>query len=264
MKDLIKKWWLWLILLISIVVIGVILIILIGFNMINPDKNLANLSKELQEYYEDTTVYQSAGKNTIIIECNFDNKEEATEKTEKIGEIIGKYIDYLSIYKNINMNIYTKDGTKTNFVIDIETKKMTEDKEEVWILEDSTAYNEEQNKLKDIQTKQSELNSEISLLENKKQSLNTEIQQLNGEVTKAKGKPKTYPAGQLTAGTDVPIGKYKIYGGNSNFIVYSSSGSLEVNIVLGSGTYDVNEYIYTFKTGDIIKANSSFKLVSIE
>ncbi len=264
MKDLIKKWWFWIILLILIISIGVISIILIGFNMINPDKNLSNLSKELQEYYEDITVYQSAGKNTIVIDCNFENKEESTEKTERIGEIIGKYIDYLSIYKNINMNIYTKDGTKTNFIIDVETKKMTEDKEEVWLLENSTAYNEEQNKLKDIQKKQNELNSEISSLENKKQSLNTEIQRLNGEVTKIKGEPKTYPAGQLTAGVDVPIGKYKIYGGNSNFMVYSSSGRLEVNIILGSGSYNVNEYIYTFKTGDIIKANSSFKLVSIE
>lgn len=264
MKDLIKKWWFWIILLILIISIGVISIILIGFNMINPDKNLSNLSKELQEYYEDITVYQSAGKNTIVIDCNFENKEESTEKTERIGEIIGKYIDYLSIYKNINMNIYTKDGTKTNFIIDVETKKMTEDKEEVWLLENSTAYTEEQNKLKDIQKKQNELNSEISSLENKKQSLNTEIQRLNSEVTKIKGEPKTYPAGQLTAGVDVPIGKYKIYGGNSNFMVYSSSGRLEVNIILGSGSYNVNEYIYTFKTGDIIKANSSFKLVSIE
>ena len=170
----------------------------------------------------------------------------------------------MSVYKNVNINIYTKDGMKTNFTIDVATRKMNEDKQEIWLLEDSTAYNEEQNALKDIQTKQSELKTEVSSLENKKQSLNTEIQQLNGEVTKIKGEPKTYPAGQLTAGTDVPIGRYKIYGGSSNFVVYSSSGSLEVNVILGSGAYNVNEYIYTFKTGDIIKANSSFKLVSIE
>lgn len=264
MKDLVKKWWFWLILLIAIISIGVISIILIGFNMINPDKNLLNLSKELQDYHEEITVYQSAGKNTIMIDCNFENKKEATEKTEKIGEIVGKYIDYLSVYKNVNINIYTKDGMKTNFTIDVVTRKMNEDKQEIWLLENSTAYNEEQNALKDIQTKQSELKKEVSSLENKKQSLNTEIQQLNGEVTKIKGEPKTYPAGQLTAGADVPIGRYKIYGGSSNFVVYSSSGSLEVNVILGSGAYNVNEYIYTFKTGDIIKANSSFKLVSIE
>lgn len=264
MKDLVKKWWFWLILLVAIILIGLTSIILIGFNMINPDRNLLDLSKKLQDYYEEITVYQSAGKNTIVIDCDFENKEEATEKTEKIGEIVGEYIDYLSVYKNIDINIYTKDGMKTNFTIDVATKKINENKQEVWLLEDSTAYNEAQNKLKEIQTKQSELKTEISSLENKKQSLNEQIQQLNGEVTKIKGEPKTYPAGQLTVGTDVPAGKYKIYGGNSNFVVYSSSGRLEVNIILGSGTYNVNEYIYTFKTGEIVKANSSFKLVSIE
>ena len=95
---------------------------------------------------------------------------------------------------------------KTNFTIDVATRKMNEDKQEIWLLEDSTAYNEEQNALKDIQTKQSELKTEISSLENKKQSLNEQIQQLNGEVTKIKGEPKTYPAGQLTVGTDVFFG----------------------------------------------------------
>lgn len=87
MKDLVKKWWFWLILLVAIILIGLTSIILIGFNMINPDKNLLNLSKELQDYHEEITVYQSAGKNTIMIDCNFENKKEATEKTEKIGEI---------------------------------------------------------------------------------------------------------------------------------------------------------------------------------
>ena len=52
MKDLVKKWWFWLILLVAIILIGLTSIILIGFNMINPDKNLLNLSKELQDYHE--------------------------------------------------------------------------------------------------------------------------------------------------------------------------------------------------------------------
>ena len=57
MKYLVKKWWFWLILLIAIILIGFISIVLIGFNMINPDKNLLNLSKELQDYNEEITVY---------------------------------------------------------------------------------------------------------------------------------------------------------------------------------------------------------------
>lgn len=118
--------------------------------------------------------------------------------------------------------------------------------------------------------KQQEINNNIMQLQNQKQDLETqktqletEINTLKGEVIKAKGQPKTYPAGHLTAGTDVPVGKYKIYGGSSNFIVYSAYGTLEVNIILG-GTYGVNEYIYTFQSGDKIQASSSFNLVEVE
>lgn len=108
------------------------------------------------------------------------------------------------------------------------------------------------------------LESKVTELTNQKASLETQVSELNSEVIKLKGEPKTYPAGQLVAGTDVPTGKYKIYGGNSNFVVYSASGSLQVNIVLGTNAYSVSEYIYTFKTGDKIEARSSFKLVEVE
>ena len=131
---------------------------------------------------------------------------------------------------------------------------------------------EQEAKIKELSQseKQEELNNTIKGLEGKvealtteKQTLETEIENLKGDVIKIKGEPKTYPAGHLTAGTDVPIGKYKIYGGNSNFVVYSAYGSLQVNIILGS-SYGVDEYIYTFKNGDKIEASSSFKLVEVE
>lgn len=263
-KIFYKKWWFWIILLIMILIIGFTVIILVGFNMINPDKNLTELAKKLKDYDERITVFQSANKRTIAINCNFDNEGEATEKSTEIGKIINNYMDYLGVYKNISIDVYTENGMKTSFTIDIATRKIEKDKQETWILENSAAYNAEQNKLKEIQTKQNEIKSEISLLENKKQTLNTEIQELNSEVVKIKGQPKTYPAGQLTAGTDIPVGKYKIYDGNSNFVVYSKSGELKVNIILGAENYGVNEYVYTFKEGDMVKANSSFKLVTIE
>lgn len=119
--------------------------------------------------------------------------------------------------------------------------------------------------------KQNEINNNIKALEDRvaelttqKQDLENQINTLSQEVIRIKGEAKTYPAGYLTAGEDVPTGKYKIYGGSSNFVVYSASGSLQVNIILGSGQYKVSEYIYTFKSGDVIKANSSFKLVEVE
>ena len=262
-KTFYKKWWFWVIILIIIVVVSFVSTILIGFNIINPDKNLTNLAHELQNYDNNITVYQSAGKNIMLINCNVQTTEEATKKSKGIGEIIGKYIEYLGVYKNIEFNFYTETGQKNTFTFDIETQKIKEETVETWVLEDSTAYNEKQEELNKLETKKGQLNTDITLLEDKKQTLNSEIEQLNGEVVELKGTPKTYPAGQLTAGTDVPTGKYKIYDGNSNFIVYSSTGNLEVNIVLG-GSFGVNEYIYTFKNGDKIKANSSFKLVEVE
>lgn len=119
---------------------------------------------------------------------------------------------------------------------------------------------------KQIEIKQiiENLEKEQRDLEKQKEQLELEVKTLKGDVIKLRGEPKTYPAGHLTAGTDIPTGKYKIYGGSSNFVVYSSSGSLKVNIILGSNSLSVSEYIYTFSVGDKIQANSSFKLVSVE
>ncbi len=263
MKDLTKKWWFWVILLVVVTIVIFLLIVLVGFNMINPDKNLTKLAKELQEYDNSITVYQSAGKNNIIVDCYTKNKNEAPEKSKGIGEIIGKYLDYLTVYDKIEFYFYAEEGEKTTFSFDIKTQQMQKEGEETWILYNSIAYNESQSELAELQIKKDELSSEISSLEDKKQTLNSEIEHLNGEVIKLKGEPRTYPAGHLTAGTDIPTGKYKIYGGSSNFVVYSSYGDLEVNIVLG-GNYGIDEYIYTFKTGDKIEARSSFKLVAVE
>lgn len=106
-----------------IIVIGFTIIVLAGYNMIYPDKNLTKLAKELKNYDERITVFQSANKKTIDIECNFDTEEEAVEKSNEIGKIINKHIDYLSIYNNINMIVYTKNGMKTNFTVNVETKR---------------------------------------------------------------------------------------------------------------------------------------------
>lgn len=107
------------------------------------------------------------------------------------------------------------------------------------------------------------IQEEIKGLEDKKTSLQTELDGLNKEVIRVKGEGKTYPAGYLTVGDDIPPGRYKISGGSSNFFVHSSSGALQVNIILG-GRYGVEEYLYTFKNGDKVQAESSFKLTPIE
>lgn len=118
-------------------------------------------------------------------------------------------------------------------------------------------------KIKLLESKQKELETKKGELEKQKKDLENQIKTLQSDVIKIKGQPKTYPAGQLTAGTDIPTGKYKIYGGNSNFIVRSVYGDLKVNIILG-GSYGVEEYIYTFQNGDKVEARSTFKLVEVK
>jgi outer membrane murein-binding lipoprotein Lpp len=110
--------------------------------------------------------------------------------------------------------------------------------------------------ISDLEKVKSKLEQEVAKLESK-------IDELNADVIKIAGKAKTYPAGYFTAGKDFPVGRYKIYGGSSNFFVRSTSGRSRVNIILG-GRYGVDEYIYTFSEGEEVQAESSFKMVPVE
>lgn len=125
--------------------------------------------------------------------------------------------------------------------------------------EEKKKINDEIDKLK---KEQEELQEELQDKKSEKSSLEKELKKLNGDILIAKGKAKSYPAGQLVAGEDFDTGRYKIYGGSSNFVVYSRFGDLEVNTILGD--WGVEEYIYTFNEGDEIEAQSSFKMQPIE
>lgn len=118
------------------------------------------------------------------------------------------------------------------------------------------------NKIQELKSEQEELEEDIKDKKSEKSSLEKELDKLNGDIVTAKGKAKTYPAGQLVAGEDFEVGRYKIYGGSSNFIVYSRFGELEVNTILGD--WGVDEYVYTFNDGDEIEAHSSFKMQPIQ
>lgn len=162
----------------------------------------------------------------------------------------------------ISINIL--DNTEKNKEIGkyIQTNKNLEEK--ISSLNEQIKLLGKNDKQAEIKQTIDNLKKEEDSLKNQKQQLENEVNVLKSDIIKLKGEPKTYPAGHLTAGIDIPIGKYKIYGGSSNFVVYSAYGDLNVNIILGSGYSSVNEYIYTFSTGDKIEASSSFKLVAIE
>ena len=111
--------------------------------------------------------------------------------------------------------------------------------------------------------------SEIYGLESKIEELNAEVETLNSQITELQasiiriaGESRAFPAGVLYAGTDFEIGRYRIYGGTSNFFV-TRGGHNVVNIILGGGL-GVTEYIFTFRNGDAIESRSSFRMVPIE
>ena len=110
--------------------------------------------------------------------------------------------------------------------------------------------------IKNLDKKKADLTKEIA-------SLQGQVDKLKQDIIKATGSTKSYPAGELYAGVDFPVGRYRIHGGSSNFVVYSASGYLRVNIILGS-SYGVSEYIYRFEQGDKIEARSSYKMTPIQ
>jgi hypothetical protein len=89
-------------------------------------------------------------------------------------------------------------------------------------------------------------------------SKQSELDSLNGKVTKAKSKPIIIPAGEHTVGGYIKAGRYSAaarseYG--ANFIVYSSSGELKVNTILG-GDNGVDSYACNLEDGDVITAHA--------
>lgn len=161
-------------------------------------------------------------------------------------------------YKNLQKEYKESNEKYSTLINNYETLKKENTKFDAEIKE--LSQTEKQN---EINEKINKLEGTNKKLEEEKQKLEEEIASLKEDAIKIKGEPKTYPAGYFTAGEDLPVGRYKIYGGSSNFVVHSSRGDLKVNIILG-GRYGVDEYIYAFKTGDEIQSESSFKLIEIE
>lgn len=85
-----KKWWFWLMILAMVLIISGTLIIMKGFSIVLDE--IGTLAIDIQNIYEDATVYTSAGDNTIIIELrNWDN--DYSDKLNDIIDIVKAKID---------------------------------------------------------------------------------------------------------------------------------------------------------------------------
>lgn len=100
-----KKWWFWLMILAMVLIISGTLIIMKGFSIVLDE--IGTLAIDIQNIYEDATVYTSAGDNTIIIELRNWN-DDYSDELEKIGQTVKSKINRgeLSSYSKLVMITY--------------------------------------------------------------------------------------------------------------------------------------------------------------
>lgn len=191
------------------------------------------------------------GTSLVVSGCGV-SKEAHAALEEDLASTETKLADAQSRYNSLNEQYDALAREHDQYVTDSAPfLKLNETEQEAAI---KLAGRE--NEIKELEDIKSKLQSEISQLE-------TKIKNLKSDVIKITGKEKKYPAGYFTVGVDIPPGRYKIFGGSSNFVVHNAGGRLRVNIILGK-SYGVKEYIYTFEEEDQVQAESTFKLVPVQ
>jgi predicted RNase H-like nuclease (RuvC/YqgF family) len=103
---------------------------------------------------------------------------------------------------------------------------------------------------------------EISQLDVSIKEKQEELESYKIEILKAEQEPTIIPAGQHTVGDLVKAGRYLVTG-KSNFVVYTKSGGLKVNTILGGGMLGVDEYACNLEEGDEIQTQSRTTLTPI-
>ena len=98
-KNFYKKWWFWLIILAIIIIICFTSILMVDLSTVLDE--VGKLGIDIQEIYEDATVYSSAGENTLIIEL----RNWSNDNTEKMNQIITVVKNRIS---NGELQSYTK------------------------------------------------------------------------------------------------------------------------------------------------------------
>jgi predicted RNase H-like nuclease (RuvC/YqgF family) len=181
-------------------------------------------------------------------------------------DLEGKKVDYAQITQKIDTA--NQELKKKQEALKAEDNRLNQRKEEVdqilSLLDKQDELNKEiDTKAKELDTKKTELNKLNSDIKAKQ----SELEQLTNVVKKKQEEPKTLPAGEFIVGKDIPEGRYKAVpvGRGSNFVVYSASGALKVNTILGNHSgLGSPEYVFFAKSGDIIKNEAPAKLIPVE
>jgi hypothetical protein len=91
----------------------------------------------------------------------------------------------------------------------------------------------------------------------------SELDRLNGDILKAQGQPISLPAGQYVVGQDIAAGRY-VVSGRSNFVTYSSSGALKINVILGDSFIGSGDYVGFLEMGDMVESQAPVTLTPVE
>lgn len=114
-----KKWWFWLIILAIVIIISGTLIIMRGFSITLDE--VGRLAIDVQNIYDDATVYTSAGDNTIVIELrNWDN--DYVETLNKIIEAVKNKINNGELHqysKLVTLTYLTSNEIEDLFIRDV-------------------------------------------------------------------------------------------------------------------------------------------------
>lgn len=187
----------------------------------------------------------SVPQQKALDKAMLESKQQSDEEYQKIqGKIHDgqQTLDAIDEY-NSNKKKYDAELTGLQQKIDDKNKELSET--------DTTLKNEQAKIDAQISAKQDELNKKQAEVDSKQ----AELDKLTGEVVKAAGDPITVSAGDYIVGTDFKAGRYKV-SGSSNFVVYTSSGELYINTILGSSRVGRGDYVATLSDKMIVRCSA--------
>ena len=179
-------------------------------------------------------------------------------------------------YEKIKLDFETKQKIITTYEEDIteleskeaELKEVIEFNQEIVdkVNESETVLADLESKKNDLETENSSLEKSVNNLKTEKEDLQAEIDKLNGELVQATGSPIELDPGMWFQGTDeIPVGRYTVSNGDSNFFVYDEDGNAYVNIILDDtdSGWGVTEYTFVLIEGSIIETDSGCTLTPV-
>lgn len=248
MKDIIKKWWFWVVILAIVIAISFTIIMLVAFNTATGGIN--EVAMRVQEIDNDATLYSSAGGNTVIVEIPNYTDNTKKDKVDKIKNTIKEYSNNNNILSNYS-----------NFIL---IRKINSDDKKDYFY-NTNVYNLP-SMIEDIEkgktyidflefTKETLGNSSIS-------SSNMSSNTTSNTTTTTKGEDIELTAGKYVVGEDIKVGKYDAIAqsGNGNIYVEGSTSVIESMGTTNDNYYLRNYNNITLKNGDTVEITGKLKV----